>query len=320
MLVGSPAPGVATEWHRALNVAAAKLAVAAGIAPAEVRRVSGLRRVEIRRTPSQVLRQVTALAHAGVLTAEEIPNGLINGIETAEKILSGLAAEEIGLQYLAICERARHYERLHLYFDHTEQFSREFTAITDEFFRCKARIRELDEEYDLVGARLNAIGNQVSDITSWNIRRKRLDQVDELVRRREALRALFAATCKQTGTVMDQYRRHQAKRVYYYSRRVPEFRDEALVFIPSSSLRKMLVCPFEEVEAGQAFRDKALRLMREWNSYCEQFALEKRAILEQHKHDEHHDHSLRAMISGPADAFDELSSRRSHEFPRRAVT
>jgi hypothetical protein len=299
MLVSSPAPGVAADWHNALNVAAAKLAVAVGVPPAEVRRVSGLRRVEVKRTPRQVLRQVTALAHAGVLTAEQMPSDLVNGTQTTERILSG-HADELGPQYLAICERARHYERLHLHFDHTEKFTQEHTAIQDEFFRCKKKIKELDEEYELVGNRLDAIGNQISDSTSWNTRRKRLNHVDELVRRRGSLRAMLAATCKQTSTVMDQYRRHQAKRVYYYSRSVPEFRDEALLFIPSSSLRKMLVCPFEEVGAGQAFRDKALRLMREWNSYCEQFAVEKRAMLEQHKQDEHHDHSLRALISRPA--------------------
>ncbi|WP_006247648.1 hypothetical protein [Mycolicibacterium tusciae] len=299
MLVGSPAPGVAADWHRALNVAAAKLAVAAGIAPAEVRRVSGLRRVEVKRTSSQILRQVTALAHAGVLTAEQIPTDLINGAETAEKIL-GHSANELGSQYLAICERARRYERMHVYFDHTEEFAREHTAIQDEFFRCKKKIRELDEEYDLVGGRLKAIANKVTHSTSWPTRRKQQEQVDELVRRRDSIRVLFAATCKQTGAVMDQYRRHQAKRVYYHSRWVPEYREEALVFIPASTLRKMLVCPFEEVRAGPAFRDKSLRLMREWNGYCEQFAIEKRSILEQHKQDEIRDHTLRALIARPA--------------------
>jgi hypothetical protein len=300
MLVGSPAPGVAADWHRALNVAAAKLAVAAGIAPAEVRRVSGLRRVEIKRTSSQILRQVTALAHAGVLTAEQIPTDLINGAETAQKILR-LSANELGSQYLAICERARRYERMHVYFDHTEEFTREHTAIQDEFFRCKKKIRELDEEYELVGDRLKAIANKVTDSTSWPTRRKQQEQVDELVRRRGSIRVLFAATCKQTGAVMDQYRRHQAKRVYYHSRRVPEYRDEALVFIPASTLRKMLVCPFEEVGApSPAIRDNALRLMREWNGYCEQFAIERRSILEQHKRDEIRDDTLREMIARPA--------------------
>lgn len=307
MLVGSPAPGVAADWHRALNVAAAKLAVAAGVPPAEVRRVSGLRRVEIRRSPSQVLRHVTALAHAGVLTAEQIPNELVNGAETAERILSGLSVDELGSQYLAICERARRCERQHRYFDHTEQFNREFNAIVDEFFRCKQKLKELDEEYELAGDRLGAIAHQVVGSTSWHVRAKLTNQVDELVRRRDSLRAQFAATCKQTGAVMDQYRRHQAKRVYYHSRRVPEYRDEALVFIPSSSLRKMLVCPFEELGAGPAIRDRALRLMREWNGYCEEFAIEKRVLFQQHKADEHRDHSLRALIaqSGGAPALGE---------------
>lgn len=79
MLVESPAPGVAAEWHRALNVAAAKLAVAAGVAPAEVRRVSGLHRVEIRKTRKQILRQIDALARAAVLTSEDIAEDLIGG-------------------------------------------------------------------------------------------------------------------------------------------------------------------------------------------------------------------------------------------------
>lgn len=110
MLVSSPRPGVAADWHRALNVAAAKLAVATGITPAEVRRVSGLRRVEIRRDRRQILRQITALAHAGVLTAEHIPDELISGDETAGRIETGTCADELGAQYLVICARARRYE------------------------------------------------------------------------------------------------------------------------------------------------------------------------------------------------------------------
>jgi len=303
MLVGSPAPGVAADWHRALNIAAAKLAVASGVAPAEVRRVSGLRRVEIRRSPSQVLRQVRALAHAAVLTAEDIPNGLINGPETVEAILSGLSADELGSQYLTICERACHLERQHLYFDHIEQFNREFVAIETEFFRCKTKLKELDEEYQLAGDRLSAIASRAASATPWHARRKRLAEVEDLIRRRDALRALLSSICKQIAAVMDQYRRHQAKRVYYHSRRVPEYRDAALVFIPSSTLRKMLVCPFEELGAGPRTRDRNLRLMREWNSYCEEFAVEKRVMLQEHKEDERRDHLSRALITQSTDAL-----------------
>jgi hypothetical protein len=61
----------------------------------------------------------------------------------------------------------------------------------------------------------------------------------------------------------------------------------------------MLVCPFEEVQAGPAIRDKALRLMREWNSYCEQLAIDRRWIQREHKQDELHDHTLRAPIASP---------------------
>lgn len=99
--------------------------------------------------------------------------------------------------------------------------------------------------------------------------------------------------------MMEQFRLHHAKRVYCHSRDVPEFRDEALVFVPSSTLRKMLVCPFEEANAGPALRDRALQRMREWNFYCEQFAVDRRSIQQEHKQDELHDHTLRTPIANP---------------------
>ena len=299
MLVGSPAPGVAAEWHRALNVAAAKLAVAVGVAPAEARRASGLRRIEIKRARGPIQRQVTALAHAAVLTAQEIPNELINGAETTARILEGVGTDELGPRYLEICERARHNERLNIYRDHTDAFTRELDAITHEFARCKRKISDLDEEYDLIGEHLATVAKGITASTPWPTRRGRVRQIDELVRRRDSLRALFATTLKQTGAVMDRYRRHQAKRVYYHSRHVPQYRSEAMVFIPSTTLRRMLVCPFEEVGVRSDIRDKALRLMREWNTTCEQFAIEKRRLLEQHKTDEIRDHRLRAMDTQP---------------------
>jgi hypothetical protein len=67
MLAPSPDPGVAAHWYHAINAAAAKLAIASGAAPAHVRSVSGLRRVEIKRSAASVRRQVIALAQAGVL-------------------------------------------------------------------------------------------------------------------------------------------------------------------------------------------------------------------------------------------------------------
>lgn len=297
MLVGSPAPGVAADWHRALNVAAAKLAVAAGVTPAEVRRASGLRRIEIKRARGPIHRQVTALAHAAVLTAEEIPDELISGAETTARILEGVGIDELGPRYLVICETARHNERLHLYRDHTEAFTRELDAIVDEFARCKKKISDLDEEYERSGEHLAALAKGITASTPWPARRVSVQKIDELVRRRDSLRALFATTLKQTAAVMDRYRRHQAKRVYYHSRHVPQYRSEAMVFIPSSTLRRMLVCPFEEPRVRPDIRDTALRLMREWNATCEQFAVEKRRLLEQHKTDEIRDHTSRTAIA-----------------------
>lgn len=300
MLVESPAPGVAAEWHRALNVAAAKLAVAAGVAPAEVRRVSGLHRVEIRKTRKQILRQIDALARAAVLTSEDIAEDLIGGADTAQRIEAGQDTVELGSQYLAVCGRARHYERLHTYFDQTEAFSREYTAIANEFYRCQKKVDVLQKEYDLVGNQLAELASRAIDSMPWPARRACQDQIDELVRRRDTLRSVFARTCQETGQVMEQFRLHHAKRVYYHSRDVPEFRDEALVFVPSSTLRKMLVCPFEEVKRGPALREKALRLMHEWNSYCEEFATTKRTVPLEHKADELQDHTMRTLFVRPS--------------------
>ena len=239
---------------------------------------------------------MTALAHAAVLTAEEIPNELISG-ETTARILEGIGIDELGLRYLSICERARNNERLHLYRDHTDAFTRELDTIVDEFARCKKKISDLDEEYKLFGEHLAALAKSNTTSTPWPRRIGRVRQIDEFVLRRDSVRALFATTLKKTGAVMDRYRRHQAKRVYYHSRHVPQYRSEAMVFIPSSTLRRMLVCPFEEVGVRPDIRDKALRLMREWNGTCEQFAIEKRRLLEQHRRDEIRDHTLRATIA-----------------------
>ena len=101
MLVASPPPGLAAEWHRALNVAAAKLAVAAGVSPAEVRRVSGLRRVEMRRSPGQIRRQMVALRKAASQTEDQICEALVNEVETVEPHSVGTMRRRNRLEVLA---------------------------------------------------------------------------------------------------------------------------------------------------------------------------------------------------------------------------
>lgn len=39
--------------------------------------------------------------------------------------------------------------------------------------------------------------------------------------------------------------------------------------------------------------------MREWNGTCEQFAVEKRRLIEQHKMEEFRDHTLRSLNTQP---------------------
>lgn len=98
---------------------------------------------------------------------------------------------------------------------------------------------------------------------------------------------------------MEQIGLHYAKRAYYYSHDAPEFRDESLLFVPSSTMRKMLRCPFEEVKQDPALRERALRRMRDWNSYCEEFATTKRTIFLEHREDELQDHALRTLFDRP---------------------
>lgn len=295
MLVASPAPGLAAEWHHALNVAAAKLAVAAGVAPAEVRGVSGLRRVEMRRSPGQIRRQMAALKKAATLTEDHVSNVLVDELETVERILSGKCAEEIGSKYLQLCQQARRHARLHEYFDQVEAFNRQFVVLTDEFERCRSKFRELGEQYDAVGERLYAAAPIPSN-APWHARRKLQAAIDQLVEERDSLRALLAFTCGQLATTMDHYRRHLAKRAYFHSRTVPEFRDPSKVFVPASSLHKMTMCPHEEKRTpSPKNQETALQLMRAWNVICEQFAMERRTMLLEHKADETRDHTLRSM-------------------------
>ena len=300
MLVASPTPGLAADWHRALNVAAAKLAVAAGVAPAEVRRVSGLRRVEMRRSPGQIRRQMAALKRAATLTEDHVSSVLVDEVETVERILSGQCAEDLGFEYLHLCQHARRHARLHEYFDQVEEFNREFVALTDEFERCRIKLRDLGEQYDTVGERLHT-ATPVPSNAPWHARRKMQTAIDQLVEERDSLRALLAFTSGQLATTMDRYRRHQAKRVYFHSRTVPEFRDPSTVFVPASSLHKMTMCPHEEKKPpSQKNQDTALRLMREWNVLCEKFAVERRTMLLEHKADEIRDHTLRSLLGDTA--------------------
>ncbi|PQP43861.1 hypothetical protein [Mycolicibacterium austroafricanum] len=301
MLVASPTPGLAAEWHRAMNVAAAKLAVAAGVSPAQVRQISGLRRVEIRRSADQIRRQIVALRKAAGQTEDQICETLIDEVETVDRILSGRCADQIGSEYLQICQEARRYERLHQYFDFVEAFNREYVALTDEFERCRSKLKQLNEQYDIVGERLHAVAATVSFNSPWHARRRMQASVDQLVEERHSLRALLAFTCKQLATTMDQYRRHQAKRWYFHSRTVSDFRDPSKVFISPSSLHTMTMCPHEEKRPlSPKLRDDALRLMHEWNVICEQFAGERRTMLLEHKADELRDHTLRSMLANTA--------------------
>lgn len=299
-----------------MNVAAAKLAVAAGVSPAQVRQISGLRRVEVRRSAGQVRRQMVALRKAASQTEDRICEALVDEFETVDRILSGQCAKEIGSKYLQICQQARRYERLHQYFDFVEAFNREYVALTDEFERCRSKLRQLDEQYDTVRERLHAVAAAVSFNAPWHARRRLQASVDQLVEERDSLRALLAFTCKQLATTMDQYRRHQAKRWYFHSRNVPDFRDPSKVFISASSLHTMTMCPHEEKRPlSLKLRDDALRLMHEWNVICEQFTVERRTMLLEHRADELRDHTLRSMLANtaPSAARDGTKNREAQE-------
>jgi hypothetical protein len=230
------------------------------------------------------------------LAGEQFPKELIDEHTAVRQILSG-SPNDLGTQYAAIAEKASRSERLHKYYEYIAQFQREHALIEEEFFRCKRRFKQLHDEYNFLGSRLDAIADQVAPVTAWYTRRKHSHEVEQVVRRRDKLRDLLAATSRQIATIMDKYRRHQAQRAYYHSRKVREYRDPSLVFIPSSTLRRMIVCPFDELGAGPILRDTHLRLMRDWNGYCEQFAINKREMLDQHKQDEQRDHYLRTTFN-----------------------
>ena len=286
---------LAAERYHVMTVAAAKLALAAGVRPAEVRRISQLKRVTIARSAGAVRHQVVELAKMATLTGGDIPHELTDTDATTRRILSRTYDDDLGPRYLQICAQANHNERLHIYYHHTTEFQSEHNAISAEYFRCSAKFKRYENEYAVIGNRLSAIADNLP-VVSWPAQRKLADEIDELVRRRDKLRALLSNTFRQIIAVCDKYRRHQARRVYYHSRKVPEYRDASLVFIPPSTLRRMSVCPFDEMGAGPTLRDTALRLMHEWNGFCEQFAFERRAMIKSHELDEQSDHNLRIAI------------------------
>lgn len=295
MIAELPDHALAAERYHTMNIAAAKLALAAGVKPAEVRRISRLKRITIKRSANSVRHQVVELTKMAVLTGEHVPHELTDQSATTARILSHADEHDLGRGYLEICAQAVRNERLHIYYHHTTEFQNEHNTISDEYFRCTAKFKQYENDYELVGNRLDAIADKLP-VLSWPARRALADELDNLVRRRDKLRALLSNTYRQIVAISDKYRRHQARRVYYHSHRVPEYRDASLVFIPPSTLRRMNVCPFDEMGAGATFRDTALRLMREWNDFCEQFAVDRRAMLKSHELDEQSDHYLRIAI------------------------
>jgi hypothetical protein len=308
---------VVAEWYERMRIAAAKLSVAAGASSAEAQRVSGLRRVEIKRALGPVKRQTDKLDKAGVLAGDEIPRHLV----TPEQVLSdeGIAIAD---DYLQISNYARYKRSLCLYRKTISDLNREFNRISSEYFTLKDKFEHFSADYDLLGERLNdtlksSFGRPHPSTQlmhdhvrkfSWAKRDRIIEELQPIVRQRGSLRAQLSKTASQLASIMAAHQRHHARRAYLRSSAIREYSDYKSLFIPRATLYSMNRFDFDETLTTRPDEvAKMVQLAEQWNQIQIAFAAERKNIKARHHQDAANDHALYRLIqvhptnsSGPA--------------------
>jgi hypothetical protein len=142
MTASHPEPALSAGWYRAINSAAAKLALAAGVAPATVRSVCGFRRVEIKLTEQAVARQILTLTKSAMLVGVELPPRLTETGNDPQHFLSRRFSDDLSDDLLQICSYARTSELLATYHHHIQQFNKELDFIMADFEQYKIQWRD----------------------------------------------------------------------------------------------------------------------------------------------------------------------------------
>lgn len=296
----------AASWYERMCIAAAKLSVAAGATPAEAQRVSGLRRVEIKRTMAPVRRQTVELDKAAVLVGDDIPRSLI-----APELVLSERSTTMAADYLQISNYARYKRLTCLYLKAINDLNLEFNRISSEFFGHKDQFQRLSEQYDILGERLSELvtsnfgqthpSNQVMGehvrYFSW-VKRERLSaQLQSLVQQRDSLRAQLPKVGAQLANIMAAYQRHHARRAYLRSSAIREYSDYKSLFIPRATLYGMFKFDFDE---GLTRRSdevaKMLQLADQWNQIQIAFTAERMNLKSARHEDELRDHALYRLL------------------------
>lgn len=294
------------SWYERMCIAAAKLSVAAGATPAEAQRVSGLRRVEIKRAIGPVRRQTVELDKAAVLAGDQIPQSLI----VPERVLSECSAT-VAADYLQISNYARYKRSTYLYLKAVNDLNLEFNKISSEFFDHKNQFRCLSDKYDVLGEKLNELvmsnfgqahpSTQVVDEHvrkfSWVKQERLTKELQSLVQQRDSLRAQLPRVGAQLASIMAAYQRHHARRAYLRSSETRQYCDYKSLFVPRSTLYGMHKFDFHAALATRPDEvTKMLELADQWDQIQTTFAEERANSRSRYRQDETSDHALYRLI------------------------
>jgi hypothetical protein len=265
---------IAAGWYERMKIASAKLAVAAGVNPAEAQRVSGLRRVEIQREFGPVARQTAELDKALVVTGEHVPPRLTDPAQ----LLSG-NADSCGADYLQICNYARYKGAFCLYQKTVSDFNKEFNTLSKEFFLHKEQFECLVQEYDTLADRLREIisaafgcADPSNSMTqgraanfSWAKRERTLRMLQPIVERRDSLRTELAQASRRIKKIMDDHQRHHARRAFFRSKLNAQYRNYSMLFVPRATLYGMHKCNFDMPRGSSSeIATQMLQIAKKW--------------------------------------------------------
>lgn len=103
---------------------------------------------------------------------------------------------------------------------------------------------------------------------------------------------------------MANYQRHHAKRAYFRSEIIREYRDYESLFVPRATLYGMHKHDFDvPIKKRPEDVAKMLQLAEQWNQIQTAYAAEWKKIKTQHRRDESNDHALYRLIqTNPANS------------------
>ncbi len=285
-----------------MRIAAAKLSVAAGASPAEAQRVSGIRRVEIKRELDAVKRQTDKLDKAWTLAGEDIPRRLVS----PDQVLSDQGAK-IADDYLEISIYARRQKTLCLFRKAISDLNQEFNRISVDFLAKKDKFKRLSIDYDRLGEDLKDIilssfgdrhhSSQLmqdhAHMFSWTKRNRLINELQSVVRQRDSLQTQLSEIASQLAGIVVRFQRHHARRAYLRSPVIREYSNYKSLFIPRATMYGMGKFDFDNTRVARPDEvAKMLQLAERWNQLQIAFAAERTDLKARNDLDETNDYSL----------------------------